>query len=126
MGAKLNIMRKQTKEFVRLVTNYLDGVHDMTEFNATNVVKEDYLGYNYVADTVYGSRLFIKADESKGFYSVFTRFEEPEKVKGLPQMSSVGKCNYHVTMEDPEHAADYVIGELASMIEFNESEKELI
>lgn len=120
-------MRKQTKKFAGLVRQYLNTVNECSEFDATNVIKERHLGYEYVADTIYGSRLLIKVDEDKGFYAVFTRFEEPHKVKDLPTMNRYsGKNNYYVSMEDPEHAADYITGQLADMIEFNEREKDLI
>ena len=119
-------MGKQSKKFARLVRDYLDTVNECSEFDSTNVIKEKHLSYEYVADTVYGSRLLVKVDECRGFYTVFTRFEEPNKVKDLPTMNRYsGKNNYHVMLEDPEHAANYVIGQLADMIEFNEREKSL-
>lgn len=75
--------------------------------------------YEYETMSIFDTQLFFSIDRDNSFcYTVFMRFDDPKKVGD--QLSKrmnpyTGKYNFHLTLDDPIEAAEFIIQELEEL-----------
>lgn len=75
--------------------------------------------YEYETMSIFDTELFFSIDRDNSFcYTVFMRFDDPKKVGDqLSQRMSpyTGKYNFHLTLDNPIEAAEFIIQELEEL-----------
>lgn len=109
-------MRRKTKEFVKHLEAWIKTQPQIKKREPRKV-------YEYETMSIFDTQLFFSIDRDNSFcYTVFMKFDDPKKVGD--QLSKrmnphSGKYNFHLTLEDPIEAAEFIIQELEELIYYD-------